>query len=620
MIVSSVKIAKLFSLACLIISVWLVLGASQPVFANQTFETAYQINCRVLPSGVTLVTQNISLTNKFSDVYATNYSLKLEADEVENVKAFDSLGPLNISQKQSGSETVIELEFNRQAVGKNETLEFDLSYEVRGWAKKSGQVWEVVLPKLIQTEEVEKIDLNLTVPKSFGQLAFISPQPVNQQSETRTNVYSFNQDQLRKSSITAAFGEFQVYNFLLNYHLNNPNLITAKMEIALPPDTAYQQIIYEEINPPPLNVEVDQDGNWLASYFLDGNEKLNITAQGKAKVYSQPVMSLYHDFFQPDLETLKNNLEPDEFWQSEDMAIIYRAKELKTPEAIYRFVVETLEYDYDLVKNEAQRQGALAVLKASDRATCMEFTDLFIAIARAAGVPAREMNGYAHTTNPKLKPLSLVADLLHSWPEYYDENKKIWVPVDPTWEKTTQGVDYFNKFDHHHFAFVIHGQDSQWPYPAGSYKSGQSLTKDVQVTFGQYETESQPLLQATLDIPSSVYSELGGKGKLIIENQGGTAVYQLPVELKAAGLNLDSNFSPEIAVIPAFGKTTLPIKIKPSPLVFGTKKISVLLEGEQFNREIRLKSLILEIILPIILIVVALTFTAWRVKNKQTKK
>ena len=57
----------------------------------------------------------------------------------------------------------------------------------------------------------------------------------------------------------------------------------------------------------------------------------------------------------------------------------------------------------------------------------MEFTDLFVAIARAAGIPARESVGYAYTTNSRLRPLSLVTDVLHAWPEYYDADKKIWV-------------------------------------------------------------------------------------------------------------------------------------------------------------------------------------------------
>ena len=160
------------------------------------------------------------------------------------------------------------------------------------------------------------------------------------------------------------------------------------------------------------------------------------------------------------------------------------ALELKTPEAIYDYVVKTLKYDYSRVRANVERLGALAALKSPNTAICMKFTDLFIALARASGIPAREINGYAYTENPQIQPLSLVADVLHAWPEYYDKEEKVWIPIDPTWGSTTGGVDFFNKLDLRHFTFVIHGKDSVKPYAAGSYKLGTNPQKDVFVSFG----------------------------------------------------------------------------------------------------------------------------------------
>ena len=128
--------------------------------------------------------------------------------------------------------------------------------------------------------------------------------------------------------------------------------------------------------------------------------------------------------------------------------------------------------------------GAVAALQNPDQAICMEFTDLFIALSRAAGIPAREIDGYAYTENPQLQPLGLVADVLHAWPEYYDKDKGVWIPIDPTWASTSGGIDYFNKLDLRHFTFVIHGESSVTPYPPGSYKLGPNPQKDVYVSFG----------------------------------------------------------------------------------------------------------------------------------------
>ena len=87
----------------------------------------------------------------------------------------------------------------------------------------------------------------------------------------------------------------------------------------------------------------------------------------------------------------------------------------------------------------------------------MEFTDLFIAIAREKGIYSREIQGYGFSLDQKLQPLSLSSDILHAWPEYYDTKTESWIAVDPTWENTS-GINYFSSFDLNHIVFVIHGK------------------------------------------------------------------------------------------------------------------------------------------------------------------
>jgi hypothetical protein len=78
-------------------------------------------------------------------------------------------------------------------------------------------------------------------------------------------------------------------------------------------------------------------------------------------------------------------------------------------------------------------------------------------------------------------------DLLHSWPEFYDPNFG-WVAVDPTWGNTSK-TDYFTKLDTNHFAFVIKGINSEYPLPAGMYRTDDS-TKLIDISFAY---ESAPL-------------------------------------------------------------------------------------------------------------------------------
>ena len=210
---------------------------------------------------------------------------------------------------------------------------------------------------------------------------------------------------------------------------------------------------------------------------------------------------------------------PTKYWQSDNEQIKLLAANLKTPEAIYDFVTKTLKYDTARVQPNVQRMGALAILQSPSQAICLEFTDLFIALARAAGIPAREINGYAYTDNPQLQPLSLVNDVLHAWPEYYDSTKGAWIPVDPTWGATS-GIDYFNKLDLRHFAFVVHGanlinpsstcKDAKYtgsvlcPYPAGNYKVANDPQKDVYVSFGALPTDRNSIPQISLSVIRSI--------------------------------------------------------------------------------------------------------------------
>ena len=209
----------------------------------------------------------------------------------------------------------------------------------------------------------------------------------------------------------------------------------------------------------------------------------------------------------------------------------------------------------------------------------MEFTDLFIALARAAGIPAREINGYAYTENPELQPLSLVADVLHSWPEYWDSSQKVWRPVDPTWEDTTGGIDYFDKFDLSHVTFVIHGKNTNYPYPAGSYKNPQSLQKDVLAQFGvlpdlkvsQINTE---VVTNGIDKP---FSPL--KRTIKVYNSGPVAYYNVPVNINTR----NALATPSSSVLPflaPFSWTTQELEYKLPTFLKFLKASSIISVGD----------------------------------------
>ena len=492
------------------------------VHAQSEFSVDATVTYNVQASGKTLVSHNVILENNLSNIYATNYTLGLENIDTQNIAAVDANGhSIPVDVQKNGNTTSIKVSFPDAVVGKGSQRHFSVSYENNSFAVRTGEIWEVSIPKVEGVSSFRNYHVVLKIPLSFGLEAYISPKPQTSQSDNQDYIYTFDVDSIAQSGISAGFGQFQVFSFNLSYHLENPLGKTTKTQIALPPDTAYQKIYLQKVEPKPDNVEVDNDGNWLATYILTPRQRIDVTASGSVQIFAS-----YRAFPKPTDSELSDNLRQTDYWQVNDPQIKALAAQLNTPKAIYDYVSSTLKYDFARVQPNVQRMGAVKALQNPSQAICMEFTDLFVAIARAAGIPAREIDGYAYTENPQLQPLGLVADVLHAWPEYYDKNKGVWVPVDPTWASTSGGINYFDKLDLRHFAFVIHGENSLTPYPPGSYKLGPNPQKDVYVSFGTLPNNRITNLNISIS-PVRILPFLNSIYLVNVSNPGPQAVYSV---------------------------------------------------------------------------------------------
>ncbi|MDP3917743.1 MAG: transglutaminase-like domain-containing protein [Candidatus Woesebacteria bacterium] len=566
------RIFKFFVFLFVISTLYYVLCTS--VRAEGEFLTDFDVTYKVKDTGITEVNNKITLTNIFSNLYATSYSIVLDNINPTNIKAYDEKGPLEIIKNVSDKTISLQVKFANPVVGKDKSRVFWVSFEEPSFAIRTGEVWEVSIPRLSETARFASYYINLEVPESFGQEAYISPTPRDTFKLDGLLKYKFNKEDVSKTGITAGFGQFQVFSFSLSYHLENPLNKESTTEIALPPDTAFQKVYYSNLNPRPTNMEVDSDGNWIGIFDLKPRERVDVTATGYVQIFASQ-----RPYPRPTQETLNDNLIEQTYWEINDPVIVNEAKKFKTAREIYDFVATKLKYDYERVKPNVERLGAVKALQNPDSAICMEFTDLFIALARAVGIPAREVNGFAYTENPIIQPLSLVNDVLHAWPEYYDYEKGVWIPVDPTWASTTGGVDYFNKLDLRHFTFVIHGKSSTEPYPAGSYKLGSNPQKDVFVSFGQLPVERNSKIAIKANL-SKWIPLIANKLDIAISNPGPNAIYNITPIVYFDGVAIKSNNSFDILMPFQTYKTYIDI-----PFSFlGTKtpeKVRIVIEGEE---------------------------------------
>lgn len=537
---------RVFLLVGLFISnlAFLIIDNSVLAQGGKAFETSANIEYKIEDSGKTLVTNTISIKNVKSEVYPKKYVLSLRGIKPENLKAYEAGIPLTLSSQRVGDETKIEIIFENPVVGRGEIKTFVLTYEENSLAQKSGQIWEINVPRLNQPAAFDVYKVILSIPKLLGAEAYVSPEPVEIRKSQDRNLYVFEKEDLAKSGVTAGFGEFQIFSFTLNYQLENNLSSKEEGSIAIPPDTSTQRMYYESITPVPKNVQADSDGNWLAVFDIPPKTKVDVKVSGAVQIFSSP-----RKFLNPESMSLSFNTQSSVFWQVDDPEIRKLADELNTPKAIYDFVTQNLRYNNERVKPNPLRLGAKSALNDPANALCMEFTDLFVALSRAAGIPAREINGYAYSQNKVLEPLSLVADVLHSWPEYWNDVDSVWVPVDPTWGATTQGVDFFSKFDLRHFAFVIHGKDPTSPNAPGSYKLEADPKKDVFVSFGKLPDKKLSDVQISYQKKGAL-SLFSKKVVLEITNNGSTASYDFKPEI----ILKDTVKSENISVFPPYSK------------------------------------------------------------------
>lgn len=565
---------RLFGFLFLILSLLFLLP--QQTLAAEYFTRDYAVIYTVRDTGTTNVSIDVKLTNTTSDYYASSDTIQVGFENVTNVTARDPDGPLQPKVTRTEEGNSIELQFSKRVVGKDNSLNFSINFDTFDVARQQGSIWEITVPGIANPEQYAHFNVEVRVPDAFGKPTYIKP-------VQRDNSLLFSKEQLGASGISIAYGDKQFYNLDLVYHLRNTNLFPIKTEIALPPSTSYQTVSIDAIEPKPENVKLDADGNWLAEYLLLPSQKFDVRVKGRVAIELTPTRK---EILSPQQRTVYTREQP--YWQASNSEIKKLAEQLQTPQAIYEYVIETLTYDFERVTKEQPRLGAAQSLANPSSAVCLEFTDLFVAIARAGGIPAREVNGFAYTHNQKQRPLSLSQDILHAWPEYYDSKSQRWIMVDPTWGNTTGGIDYFNVFDLDHIVFVRKGVDSSYPIPAGGYKfSGDEKKKDVGVSFASEFKIKQATLESTPLLSQQFLSGLPIKGVLNIRNTGSTLSQATIATIASQTLSPAEQFI-QIDPLPPFATQEVAFTFAKTPFLTNkTHTFTMSLQNRQEEHNIR---------------------------------
>ncbi|MDC0449117.1 transglutaminase family protein [bacterium] len=519
-----------------------ILALTTHTYATDAFTTDYNVAYKIQPAGETHVTQKLTITNQKEDVIATSYSIQIKNLNVYDVSASSGDKKIETNETYQDDLVTISANFKDYIIGQGKQNSLTINYKSKDIATKIGEVWNINIPQSDIDNSTLSYNVLLEIPTQFGPKIYISPKPtVYKENDDNFEIRFIKQD-LQNTGITASFGKHQYLNFKLKYQLENPHYLSAKYEIALPSDIpGAQQVAYSSIDPKPKEIYKDADGNTIAIYSLHGKKKVEVTVVGSATITSRQIIPTSGGNFKDIDRDLKKYVKAEKYWEVDSEIIKKLADELFDKEVsvsqnaqnIYDYVVKNLDYDFEIINEDfIDRKGAESALLQRGNWACMEFTDLFIALARTMGIPARELNGFAFTSvTDSKKPMSISfrgGDLLHAWPEFYDPIFG-WVQIDPTWGNTS-GVDYFTKLDTNHFVFVTKGIDSEYPLPAGAHRFADSLDeKLVEVVFSQNVSDAdfEEKLEYKKKLNFNILEFLRGKRRYEIKNVGKVFSYNV---------------------------------------------------------------------------------------------
>ncbi len=481
---------------------------------------------------------SINLTNLRSDIYIREFSMTFPPHfsiESPTSTIGDQSIQTKVDPKKDG--TVVTFSLPEDSASKGNETTLNLEFTQKNGIRHVGSIWEILLPAITNKDNSTFTAILHVPPGVDRHVGIVKPTPTEVSGEI-----------IRWENVTAkvvyiTFGTSQRYQTNLTYTLKNPELLTKNTSIALPPQTSFQKVYEGAIQPPPLRTFIDSDGNYIAEYQLHAKQELEVKYSAIVEVFARPQESMNSFISKSFTEQKPYILDKKSYWKLEPGIVLPEDSTSQSVKSIFDRVINHLSYDTTQIRSEGNRKGASLAIQKPNQAVCTEYTDLFVALARKAGQPAREIEGYAYSDDANLRPRSFSGDILHSWPEYYDAGRELWIPVDPTWTDTSS-IDYFNSFDLNHITLAIHGKDPVYPLPAGMYKlrDGQDIDIKPIATIPKEKTD----LKAIFDIPKYINPLSTHKAGVEVENDSNVFLVNAKFKLSSNTLIL----KPTILTVP----------------------------------------------------------------------
>jgi len=402
-------------------------------------------------------------------------------------------------------------------------LEFKLEYNNYGLLEKKGALMDFYAPGFKadtqKSTEVKSTDYSYLTyvysAKILPDINFVTPDQTEIVDAGAYRKYTFSYEALLNKYIWIQFGRKQFYKFKITQEATATDNIntgyTNEYRLIAPRDVdeanIYQKVYFDRIDPLPAYIETDTDNNLIMVFKINTSEKRIITISGYTEVgrnalavdvtTSGLVSSIGGEF--------RQYLQAASYWEVNDPTIIAKTREVVGSETnvyliakkLYDFVIDRIDYSQVKRFGLNERQGAKKTLNGG-AAVCMEYSDLFLTMSRAAGVPARAVFGYGYDSKQQVDKQEA-----HQWVQIYLPGLQKWTSVDVTWGESGLQMAEGNL---NHFFTHVASVDPNTPSLVKRMSYGSNASLQVPQYAIEATTDIKDLI-ATLKTQSTLLSQ-----------------------------------------------------------------------------------------------------------------
>lgn len=463
--------------------------------------------------------------------YVSNWNLVLDCPDAHGIRVESQGRVLGFTTHTEGDMTSLGIELGR-SVAAGESMPLRIEYvtssniaSIGPERRLSMSIWEDA-PK-------DRVNLTVVVPESFRLISY-RPSFIEVPAWGGGNVVTGTQETVpagvnHRLDVSYSAG-WARYNMTYEYTFTNAGSaaeLGGEFELPIYAEAPFQTVTQLTVSPAPVASWYDDSGNNRARFRFDA-----IPAGGSVSIVV--AYSIRVDL-PPPLNGSSGGLPggvPDpylaytvaeEYWEAGDPSIAGLAANLTAgegsilgmAEAIYGFVVQNISYDYakyNAVMSgiDVERYGAVKTLELG-RGVCEDITDLYIALCRAAGIPAVEVVGFVYNQDGEL-----TAANRHAWAEVYVPGHG-WMEVDPTW-------GLFGALEGRHVGDRLFMNSSEPSYLVWSTRQSFIYETSSSATIQSESVYYEPSLSLTADHAGEAFTGVPFPVSLTISNLGnGTA-------------------------------------------------------------------------------------------------